>query len=248
MKMGVSTLAVNNQPISENLDFFESLNIEYLEILNEFPNNIIDVDLLNSYNFKYTVHSPIIDLNIASLNKSIQKTSIDEIKKSIDLAKELNSDIVVVHPGTIPFLARPYEKNVLAKCRESLIICGNYARDSGIEIAVENMPNIEGFIYQDINKLNDLLKDLDMYMTLDIGHAATCGFLASQMYFESIKHVHLSDNNHDFDMHYGLGEGSIDFKTTIDIFEKNSYDGVYVIEVNDKDSIIKSIDYLKKLN
>jgi len=247
MKIGVSTLAINDKNISENLEFLEGLNIEYLEILNEFPNNIIDIDLLNSYDFKYTVHSQIIDLNIASLNKMIQKTSIGEIKKSIDLANELNSDIVAVHPGSIPFLARPYENKVLAKCRESLIVCGNYANDYGINIAIENMPNIEGFIYQDINKLNDLLISIDMSMTLDIAHAATCGFLENQMYFESVKHIHLSDNNHDFDMHYSLGEGSIDFKTAIDIFEKNNYDGVYVIEVNDKQSIVKSIDYLKKI-
>jgi len=250
MKLGVSTLAINNEILSQNLEFLESLkdlDVEYIEILNEFPNDIIGVDLLNSLDFNYTVHSPIIDLNIASLSRAIQKTSINEIVKSIDIANELDSDIVVVHPGSIPFLARPYEDKFLAKCRESLVICQNYASDFGVNLAVENMPNIEGFLYQDIKKLNDLLVDLDMYMTLDVGHAATSGFLENEMYFDSIKHMHLSDNNHDYDMHYSLGEGSIDFKTMLDIFEKNNYDGVYVIEVNDKESIMKSIDFLKNI-
>jgi sugar phosphate isomerase/epimerase len=247
MKIAVSTLAVNDENISQNLEFFEDLGVKYIEILNEFPNDVIDVDLLNSYDFSYSVHSPIIDLNIASLNKSIQKVSIGEIVKSIDISCELDSDLVVVHPGSIPFLARPYEDKVLAKCRESLVICGNYGEDSGVNVALENMPNIQGFLYQDINSLNDLLVDLDMYMTLDVAHAATSGFSENEMYFDSIKHIHLSDNNYDYDMHYGLGEGSIDFKTIIEIFEKNGYGDVYVIEVNDKESIIKSIDYLKKI-
>ena len=254
MKIGVSTLAINNEGISQNIEFLESLKelgVEYIEILNEHPNyNTIinnNFDLLNSLDFNYTIHSPIIDLNIASLNKNIQKTSITEIAKSIDLANIFNSDIVVVHPGSIPFLARPFEDKVLAKCRESLIICQNYAEDYGINIAVENMPNIPGFLYQDIEKLNKLCIELDIAMTLDIAHGAVCGFLENKMYFDSVKHLHLSDNDYDNDMHFGLGEGAIDFKTTIDTFEKNGYDGVYVIEVNDKDSIFKSIDYLKNI-
>ncbi|MBZ9570912.1 sugar phosphate isomerase/epimerase [Methanobrevibacter sp. TMH8] len=248
MKIGVSTLAINNNELYENLKILEELNIDYIEILLEYPNSNIDTDLLNSFNFTYTVHSPIIDLNIASLNKSIQMTSINEIVKSIGLANSLDSDIVVVHPGSVPFLARNHLDKVLAKCRESLVTLDNYAKDNGVSLAVENMPNIDSFLYKDINELNKLLNNLDMSMTLDIGHGAVTGFSENQMYFDSVKHIHLSDNNHDHDMHYGLGEGSIDFKTIIDIFEKNKYDGIYVIEVNNMESVIKSIEYLKKLN
>ncbi|KZX15861.1 endonuclease 4 [Methanobrevibacter cuticularis] len=246
MKLGVSSLSVYKEHISENLEFIEGLNIDYFEILNDYPNNIIDTELLKSYNLKYVVHSPIIDLNLASLNHSIQKTSIAEVMKSINIANELDSEIVVVHPGNIPFLSRPFQEKALVKSRESLKICGDYGKDLGITIAVENMPKIEGFLYTDIIKLNQLLTDLDMFMTLDIGHAATAGFLENEVYFDSIKHIHLSDNFHDYDTHLALGEGDIDFKTTINTFEDNNYDGIYTIEVNDKDSVIKSIEYLKK--
>lgn len=247
MKIGVSTLAINDNDLYENLESFENLNIGYIEILQEYPNSNIDVDILNSFNFNYTVHSPIIDLNIASLSKTIQTASINEIAKSIDLANILDSDIVVVHPGSVPFLARNYLDKVLAKCRESLVTCDNYGKDNGVSIAVENMPNIDSFLYKDINELNKLLVNLDIAMTLDIGHAAVTGSLENEMYFDSIKHTHLSDNNYDNDMHYALGDGSIDFKTAIDTFEKNKFDGIYVIEVNDKESVIKSIEYLKNI-
>ncbi len=145
------------------------------------------------------------------------------------------------------FLARGYIDKVLVKCRESLITCENYAKDLGVNIAVENMPNIDDFLYKDINELNKLLINLDIGMTLDVGHAGVNGFLENDMYFDSIKHVHLSDNNHDHDMHYALGEGSIDFKAVIKNFEENNYDGIYVIEVNDKESVLKSLEYLEKL-
>jgi len=247
MKIGISSLPFYKENILDNLEFIEGLNVNYYEILNEYPNNKIDIDSLNSYNLNYTLHSPVIDLNLASLNKNIQKLSIAEIKKSIDLARELDSKTVVVHPGSIPFLSRSFEKETLAKSRESIKICGDYGKDLGVTVAIENMPKIEGFLYQNIYKLNELLQELEMEMTLDIGHAATAGFKENELYFDSVKHMHLSDNNHEFDEHLSLGEGSIDLKTIVDTFKKNSYDGIYTIEINDKESVVKSLEYLRGL-
>jgi sugar phosphate isomerase/epimerase len=247
MKIGASTLSVYGENFENSLEFFEKFNLEYVEVLHQYPSEEINIEILNSYNLKYTVHSPILDLNIASLNNTISKCSINDVKKSIDLANKLNSEIVVVHPGTIPFLARQFEKKVYNKSAESIKEIGDYAKDLGVLATIENMPNIEGFIYKDIVKLNDLLTSFEMYMTLDIGHAYTSGFSKNQIYFDSIKHIHLSDNFGSDDEHLALGEGSIDFKAIIDIFESKNYDGIYMIEVNDKDSVEKSLKYLKKL-
>ncbi|MCL2115701.1 MAG: sugar phosphate isomerase/epimerase [Methanobrevibacter sp.] len=246
MKIGVSSLSVYKENILNNLEFIEGLNVDYCELLNDYP-NIIDINSLKSYNLKYTIHSPIIDLNLASLNKNIQKVSIAEIKRSIDLARELNSEIVVVHAGNLPFSARSFENKALAKSRESIKICGDYGKDLGVEVAIENMPNVEGFFYQDIYELNKLLEDLEMSMTLDVAHGATAGFKEDELYFDSVKHIHLSDNNRDSDDHLSLGEGSIDFKTIINNFKKNSYEGIYVIEVFSKDDAVKSLNFLKKI-
>ena len=246
MKIGVSSLSVYKENILNNLEFFEGLGIDYFELMSDYPNNNIDIEALRTYNLKYTVHSPFVDLNLASLNKNVQKLSIAEVKKSIDLARELESEIVVVHPGRIPFLSQPFELETIATTRESIKICGDYARDLGVEIAIENMPKIESFLFQDIYELNKLLEELEMFMTLDVGHAHTSGFKENELYFDSIKHLHLSDNNREFDEHLALGEGTIDFKAIFDTFNEKNYDGIYIIEVNDKESVVKSIEYLKK--
>lgn len=247
MKIGVSSSACQCKNLQEDLEFAESLKIEYFELLNEYPNDIVDGDLMNSYDLKYTIHSPITDLNLASLNKSIRKASINEIKMSIDLANKLNSDIVVMHPSGLTMLGYPCENKILSKCKDSLEICGKYGKENGVIATVENMPNIPGFIYQNIYKLNDLLIDLDMDMTLDVGHACAAKFKEKELYFESIKHIHLSDNFHNKDLHLGLGQGNINFKEVFDIFKRNSYDGIYILEVNNKKSIINSLDYLNKI-
>ncbi|MDL2246160.1 sugar phosphate isomerase/epimerase [Methanobrevibacter sp. OttesenSCG-928-K11] len=247
MKIGASTLSIYGEKIEDNLEFFENLNLEYVEILHQYPCEEINLDILNSYNLKYTVHSPILDLNIASLNSTISKCSINDVKKSIDLANNLDSEIVIVHPGIIPFLSRKFEREVYHKTKESIKEIGNYANDLGVIATIENMPNIDGFIYKDIVKLDELLTNLEMSMTLDIGHACTTGFLENQTYFDSIKHIHLSDNFGSDDTHLALGEGSINFKAMIELFESKKYEGIYMIEVNDKNSVEKSLEYLKNL-
>ncbi|MCL2157300.1 MAG: sugar phosphate isomerase/epimerase [Methanobrevibacter sp.] len=247
MKIGVSSLSVYKENILNNLEFFEKLDIDYFEIMHDYPNAEIDSEALSTYNLKYTLHSPMVDMNLASLNKNVQKLSIAEVKKSIDLARELNSEIVVVHPGRVPFLSKPFFKETIASSRESIKICRDYGIDLGVIVAIENMPNVDGFLYQDIFELNKLLNELEMNMTLDVAHAYTAGFMENELYFDSVKHIHLSDNNHKFDDHLSLGEGSIDFKAVIDIFTKNNYDEIYTIEVNDKESVVKSVEYLKKI-
>ncbi|MCC7553863.1 MAG: sugar phosphate isomerase/epimerase [Methanobacteriaceae archaeon] len=247
MKIGASTLAIYGEKIGENLEFFEKFDLEYVEILHQYPCENIDIELLNTFKLKYTVHSPIIDTNIASLSSNILNSSVKSIKDSINLANNLDSEIVVVHPGTIPFLGKSYEKEIYNKSHESLKEISKYGKDLGVVAAIENMPDIEGFIYKDLEKLNEFLEINEMYMTLDIGHANTLNYSENEMYFDSIKHIHLSDNYGDDDSHLPLGEGEINFKSIINKFQSKKYDGIYMIEVNDKESVKKSLEFMKEL-
>jgi len=247
MKIGVSTLASQGENLEDFLIFVEDLNVDYVEILNEYPNHEVDRELLDSYSMKYTIHSPIADLNLGALNKSINKASINEIKRSITIANEINSNLVVIHPGRVSFTGRFFEDKIKAISEESMKICGRFGEDLGVTVAVENMPKMEGFLYQDPAELNEFLENNSMAMTLDIGHMHTYNPKIDS-YFKTVKHIHLSDNNGDFDHHYPLGEGTINFKDIIMKYEKNNYMNVYVIEVNDKESVIKSLDYLNNLN
>lgn len=247
MNIGFSSLAMQNEDLESILDLASFEKIKYVELLNDFPQDTPDLDVLNSYNLNYSVHSPIADLNIASLNKSIRKTSVNEIKKSIKLANDINSSKVVVHPGQFAFLNKDKLDLAIDKSSKSLETCRDFAEDFNVEICVENMPNIFGFLYTDINELNLKLKNLNLSMTLDIGHANTAAFNADEMYFSNVKHIHLSDNNGVYDEHLALGEGKIEIKEIINTFEKNNYKETYMIEVNNKEDILKSLDFLKNL-
>ena len=67
MKIGASTLAGIDKTLEETLEFIENLGLDYAELVHQFPTEYIDVELLESYNLKYSVHSPFMDVNIAAL-------------------------------------------------------------------------------------------------------------------------------------------------------------------------------------
>ena len=247
MKIGASTLAGIEYDLENTLEFIESLGLDYAELVHQYPSENIDTELLESFNLKYSIHSPFMDVNIAALQEKSRLNSIEQIKSSVDLANKINADAVVVHPGLAPFLANKYFLDTVYKfADESIKEIGDYSKDSGVMTTIENMPGFDGMLYQNMNDLNELLTSLDMSMTLDVGHANHVGYAPDGMIFDSIKHVHMHDNFGDDDAHLAFGEGSIDLKHIVNALEEKNYDGIYIIEVNDYDSIKNSYEYMKK--
>ena len=247
MKIGASTLAGIEYGFEDTLEFIENLGLDYAEIVHQFPSENVSTDLLESFNLKYTIHAPFMDVNIASLQDKSRINSVEQIKNSIDFANEIDAEAVVVHPGLASFLANKYFLDDVYKCaNESIKEIGEYSKDLGVLTTIENMPTFDAMIYTNLKDLDELLTSLEMYMTLDIGHANHVGYAPDEMIFDSIKHIHAHDNFGDDDAHLAFGEGSIDLKGIINTLEKKNYDGIYIIEVNDYDSIKKSYEYIKK--
>lgn len=247
MKIGVSTLALFPMSLKEILNYLESIKVEYCEIIREYPYDSVDVDLVNSYNLKTSVHAPLSDMNLASLNESIRKASIEEIKNSMDLASKIDASIVVVHPGQMAFLARKFEEKGIQNSLNSLKECSKYADELGIEMCVENMPDMEGLLFKNIKDLNDLVQEIGTSMTLDVGHAHNMGYSVQEMLVHDIGHIHLSDNDGSFDNHDAIGSKNIDFKSLFEGLKKIKYDGILTIEVKEQNEILDSINYLKNL-
>ncbi len=248
MKIGVSTLALSPLPLEDILSYLEELKVDYFEIIHEYPHHNVNSDLIESHTIRTTVHSPLSDINLASPNQAIRKASISQVKKSMDLAVELNTDIVVVHPGSVPFLSREYADEILKNSYTSLDECQAYAEDLGVFMCVENMPNMEGFLFQDVNDLNQLAEDLGTLITLDVGHAHTLGFDIDEMlHTDYLGHVHLSDNDGSFDNHEALGKCNIDFENFLKKLKKKNYSGILTIEVKNESEVLESLDYLREL-
>ena len=199
MKISVSTLPFYPIPLKNIFNSLLDINVNYCEIINEYPYDSIENDLIDSYDLKISIHAPLSDINLASHNEVIRKISISEIKKSIDMAIKIDSNVIVVHPGHVPILGRRFKDKILQYNKDSLMECSKYAQEMGIKMCVENMPNIEGLLFKDLNKLENLVLDIDAYITLDVGHAHNNKFTVEDMLKTSrIEHIHLSDNDRIF--------------------------------------------------
>ena len=246
MNISVSTLALAPKPLDNILACLEDRGLKYCEVINEYPYNSIANDVIDSYDIKITIHSPLSDINIASYNDTIRRSSVSQIKNSIDIASSIEPCLVVVHPGQIPILGKKFGEKILINSKESLVECSKYAEDKGVMLCVENMPNIDGLLGKDINELHKVVEDIGAYLTLDVGHANNMGFKISEMLQSPlIKHIHLSDNDGSFDNHNAIGSVDIDFKSLFNELNKINYNGVLVVEVKDPQAVTESLDYLK---
>jgi len=248
MKIGVSSLALYPDSLSDILSFLENIKVEYCEIINEYPYHKVDSAITNSYNVKILIHAPLSDINLASSNYAIRKASISQIKNSIETASNMDSNIVVVHPGTTSVIATKFKDKVHKDCISSLKECSEYADEYGIDMCVENMPNINGFLCQDIGELQKLADEIDSSITMDVGHAHTNKFnIEDMLSLKRIKHIHLSDNNGSYDSHNALGSDEIDFKSLINRLRRLNYKRVLTVEVKNKEEVLKSLEYLDKI-
>lgn len=249
MKIGVSTLALFPMSLKEIMDYLEDINVKYCEFMLDYPYNQIDPDLVNSYSIKTSIHAPLSDINIASLNESIRKASVKEVKNSIDLASKIDSEVVVVHPGHMAFLARKFPEKIKESSLISLKECSKYAEERGIKLCVENMPDMEGMTCKSLEELNDLVHEIGALMTIDVGHAYNTDVSIDEILkYDNIGHFHLSDNDGSFDNHNAVGSKDIDFKSLFEGLNKKNFEGILVVEVTNKDEILESLDYINSLN
>jgi sugar phosphate isomerase/epimerase len=248
MKIGVSTLAMYPDDLYLVLERLEDQKVDYCEIINEYPYHQVNSDETDSFDIKYTIHAPISDINLSSPNHIIRRASVGLMKNAMDLAVDLDSEIVVLHPGQLPILNRNLESKILELNHDSLSECSKYAHECGLSICVENMPRIKGLLFQDLEELDKLVREIGADITLDVGHAHNNHFSAKDMVNSSkIKHIHLSDNDGSFDNHQALGAGNIDFKSVIMGLKGANYDGILVVEVKSLPDVEPSLKYLREL-
>ncbi len=252
MEISISTLPFYPMPLKDIFNLLVNLNVNYCEIINEYPHDFIGYELLESYDIEISVHTPLSDLNLASHNEAIRKTSVSEIKKSIDIAFETDSKVVVVHPGHISILGSRFRDKILQYNKDSLMECSLYAQERDVKMCVENMPDIEGFLYKDLKELESLVLDIDAHITLDTGHAHNNNFTVEDMLKSTrIEHIHLSDNDGSYDSHNALGnvkEGGLDFKSLIKGLKKINYNNFLVVEVEQPKDVENSLHYLNKIS
>ncbi len=208
------------------------------------------VQELRDAGLRFTVHAPLIDVNLASLNRAVRRTALTQVKECLDFARQLEASVVVVHP-VMSVLAlpdgpwnqddfRPASQRMqqhLARshelCVEALQELADYAK--GLKIAVENLvyPHER---YRSPQQLAGLLDDVqrsNVGATLDVGHAWCSGHDPASFVpalGRRLFHVHLHDNHGRQDEHLPLGTGTVPLPEVLQALGRSGYDGILNLE------------------
>ena len=204
-------------------------------------------EMMPSYNLSYSIHAPISDINIASLNERIREDSILEILTTAETAASLGIELITIHPG-LTSMSVPYmEEKAMEKAKRSLSSIDRISSQYGVTIAVENMPSFPFMLGHTAEEMNELIGSTNLGFCLDIGHGNTTGQTDEliKAFRDRLVNIHIHDNHGEMDEHLTLGEGDIDFKSIISSLK--GYTGNYVIESKSFPSAVESQDYLRPL-
>lgn len=204
--------------------------------------------------------------NIASSDEKVRKFSIEEIKRTIEIAERVHAPLVVIHGGS--FEEEEYYATALGRSRKSLEELNLYLRE--VKLAVENLP-ILGHSGNPVNELPIYSRDLiylvkgleNIGICFDIAHANTSGnpieFYKELRKTGKVWDMHIHDNAGERDDHLALDvleEGGIDFEGFMRILKDDDYRGYFSIELDtwnefpdamEKRERIEGLEYLKKL-
>ena len=192
-----------------------------------------------------SMHAPIFDsfrngewgrpFSIASANAAARQEAVDETRAAFDAARTLGCRTMVLHLGLPRSAPLPPGDNDPSSVRRSLESIGAAARESGMRLALELIPNALSTADELIGWLEEDSGLEDGGVCLDTGHGHLMGGVVEAIETLSghIVTTHVHDNNGREDAHLVPFAGSIDWATLMMTFGKVGYGGPFVFEVAD---------------
>jgi len=246
-QIGLSMLFCLGEPFPLLLKHLQKVDVRHVEIIDEGSHalNGRRVEALKrvaqSKDLELAVHAPFAGINIALSGPVLRRAILKRLKKSIFYARQLDCRLWLFHPGLQTGVSHFYPgldwQVNLDSVRELL----KTGRKESVEIAIENVPEPYPFILksvQDFSRFYDELND-DIGLVLDLAHANLNHQIQDfiRQFSEKIVHMHVSDNDGTYDMHLGIGYGTIDWENVAKEIKKAEYGNVIMLE---------SIEYVKE--
>lgn len=207
-------------------------------------------NLSNSYDFRYFVHAPNIDTNLASVNPLLRRAFKKTVLKVIVFAAELDAELLVSHVGR---LSRDYPRKLVRKAMKnaigSLRGINQVSNDLGMVFAIENDHKSSDYVLAGYpEQINFLVENVGCKLTFDIGHANTVGKIEdfTKLLDKFIVDVHLHDNNGREDEHLPIGKGSIDFVGLFKRMKDWRSTKPLIIECHSFAGLKESIDFVRQ--
>jgi sugar phosphate isomerase/epimerase len=240
-KIGISMLYTLSEPFDKMIKQLNKASTPYVEVVDEGLHTLskkrvkILKEAAKSLGLKYSLHAPFADLNIASPSKPILKASMKRLKQSLAYANELDAYLWIFHPGNKSGISTFYPEQDWKQNNEGIRTLHKTAKDYGITIAMENLPEKFNFILtkpEDFTRFYTETNLNDIGIVLDTGHANLEGQIQPflQKLPSKIAHIHISDNHGTADEHLGLGYGAIDWQQFAKTLKATGFQGAILAE------------------
>lgn len=189
----------------------------------------------------FTVHGPFLHFQYGSRSGREHRAALEEHRRHLAVAAELGARVYVMHPD-LQRRYRGWDPRVVRILERSFEELAELQRESGVTIAVENLPFVRHTHFRAPGDLD--LRGLGL--SLDVGHAAVTGtlgpWLADGSY--ALKHVHLHDNEGHVggDQHLPLGRGVIDAAPVMEL--ARAAGATVVLEHKNEADVMESLRHL----
>jgi sugar phosphate isomerase/epimerase len=215
--------ANRRQHVREISDWFRASGV---------PLHSVHAPLYSDYDWGRTGSSP---LNVASTDRAARIEAMDEIKRAIEVAEHIPFRFLIQHIG-LPnesFNDRKFEAAMT-----SIEHLRAFAKPLGVRVLLENIPNELSAPERLVELIRTSHFD-DVGVCFDTGHAHMMSDVPSA--FETVKSyiqsTHIHDNTKDRDSHLWPGDGSIDWKQTLELLADAPHKPPLLLEIEDNEKI-----------
>ncbi|MCK4366820.1 MAG: sugar phosphate isomerase/epimerase [Thermoplasmata archaeon] len=185
--------------------------------------------VMSSHSIKFTVHAPLSDINIGTLNPGVKREAINQLVEVVEIAHRLGIERVTMHPGFLSPITFGRRKLAEEAVRDSVEEIERRTAGTDVVKCIENMPRLFITLFSEPEEMLDLIDGTSFQLCLDVGHANTTDNLSAFLeHWERFGSVHVHDNRGKSDEHLPLGEGEIDFEMVFSMLR--DYRGDFVVE------------------
>ena len=255
-RIGVSMLYCLSEPFSRMLKRLAKVDVQLVEVMDEGLHQLSKTrvaklnEIAKAKGFRFTVHAPFADINIASPSKPLLEASVKRLEQSMSYARDLDAQLWVFHPGARTGISGFYPNQDWQQNTQTIQDLHETAEKHGLNTAIENLPEKYGFLMRNPEDFQRFYKETSLHdigIVLDVGHAnlenQTINFLRKLP--DKIVHMHLSDNMGENDQHLGIGYGKIDWQQFAETLKEIAYDKNIIIEAIEH--VPESLQKLRKM-
>lgn len=160
------------------------------------------------------LHAPFSEIFPAAIDPKARELAMQRLQQAAGFALKYGSEKMVVHSGWVPLIYfKEWQEERAVEFWEELM----ENRQDGLKIVVENVMDDEPYM---LAKMMERIKNPNIKLCLDVGHAACVGSTPVEEWLEVLApylgHLHIHNNDGTYDFHKPIFDGIVDMEKFLD--------------------------------